>query len=607
VSYLINETAMLAPYDVFVSGNYAYIAGADSDTFAIVDVSNKTSPSVVSYLINATVMDNPTGVFVSGKYAYVTGSSSNSLVVIDIYGTELTSLEVGNIKTGSIDVSDYALFGNGIHVKGGINGDDLLINGDASISGFLKHQIKILSSISGFTSFTALDRFYIGGGLDWDFQNIELFSTIFGKLGVAPTTPYDGQVWHDDLGLNAFVNNRTSHFTPKDVVYVHSLADFPDKQVDGYIHLEEKHYIIMEQVILDGSLGYNGFYFEKDLSPMITGFRTIGYEKQNPFANDALFKSDDLGGGLVLLNNLNVYSEGSGRLFKINSSDGTGFLVLNTFAVGGFFDLGIVEDISYFGFVVNYVQNLVGGLKLINNSAVAVQSHRFNDWITTPYGTATFLTVEGTQQSIQINNNFFQPNVSENSLYLHPNLTTSGGSVVGNVFDLTKNGSIFQSGSKDQMDIYWTYAGNSNLADSTAVGFMSFFKQNNLTSVPVTNTPYVINATWTLEENERFSFDEIGTFNYTGLETINALLQATVTLDPTSGAATTWHMHLRKNGVIINSSIAPNQIQGGATLSFTSWTKQELKTGDSFDIIVERVVGTGDVVGTYGNFMIVKT
>jgi hypothetical protein len=591
---------------LFISGKYAYVTGESSDSLAVVDISNPSSPQVVSY-VNDISINGASDVFISGKYAYVTGRDNDSLAIINIYGAELISLDVGNIKTGSLDVSDYALFGEGIGVKNGITGDGLFINGYASIgnlsvNGFLIDGIKILSSISGFSSFTALDRLYIGG-LDWDFQNTKLFNTIFGKIGTAPATPLDGQVWYDDLGLNAFVNNRTSHFTPENIVYVHSIADFPPKQADGYIHLEEKHYIIMEQVILEGSLGYKGFYFEKDLSPQITGFRTIGYEEQNPFA-DAMFRSDDLGGGLILFNNLNVYSEGSGRLFKINSSDGTGFLVLNTFAVGGFYDLGIVEDISYFGFVVNYVQNVLGGLKLINNSAVAVQSHRFNDWFNAG---ATFVTIEGDHQSIQINNNFFQPNSNENSLYLNPNLTTSGGSVVGNVFDLTNGGSIFQSGSKDQMDIYWTYAGNSNLADSTAIGDMFIEDSTTITTIITPDTYYKVNSTWNLSLSERFKFNDTGIWNYTGIEDIQVEVEAEIDVDPTTGGGTQWYSIIYKNGQPINSSRSNlGESNLGSVVNIKPKKIVEVETGDYFEIYIKRISGVGDAAIINGKFSVKK-
>jgi hypothetical protein len=516
----------------------------------------------------------------------------------------------GVLLVGSVSAQTTYITDNHINTTGNLTlGQKITFTLGEIIDNIVDGWIRINGNLNVSENTTINGRLGIGGGSLGASLNLPAGTTGVASVnilnGTAPTTLNEGDIWFDNLGLNAFVNNRTSHFTPENIVYVHNISDFPEKQADGYIYLEEKHYIIMEQVILEGSLGYKGFYLQKDLSPAITGFRTIGYEEQNATA-DAMFRSDDLGGGLVLFNNLNVYSEGSGRLFKINSSDSTGFLVLNTFAVGGFFDLGIVEDISYFGFVVNYVQNVLGGLKLNNNSAIAIQSHRFNDWFNAG---ATFLTINGTQQSIQVNNNFFQPQSNENSLYLDPTLTTSGGSVVGNVFDLTQSGSIFQSGSKDQTDIYWTYVGNSNLADSTTIGYMYFNDGTALTSMPTDDTPVVVNATWTSGEQERFIFNSTGVWNYTGLETINARIDASINVDPeTNNQDIIFHLHIRKNGVIINDSIDSKEVKADATASYTSWTKQSVATGDYFDVIMEVQASAPEtVLITDGRFLITKT
>jgi hypothetical protein len=433
------------------------------------------------------------------------------------------------------------------------------VDGDLQI----KNKLNIQNLTGGQSSFTALDRLYYSG-LPLDFQNKDLFNTKFGKLGTPPATPLDGQVWSDHLGLNAFVNNRISHFTPKDVVYVHSLADFPDKQVDGYIHLEEKHYIIMEQVILDADFGYKGFYLEKDLSPMITGFRTIGYENQNAGA-DAMFKSDDVGGGLLILNNLNVYSDGDtyGRLFNIKSTNPQGFLVINTFACGGFLDLGTIEDISYFGFVVNYVQCILDGLKLHNNSAVAIQSHRFNDWFNAG---ATFISISGTQKSIQVNNCFLEPKTNECCFYFDPTLTTTGGSIVGNAFSLNGGGCVFKTGSKKQSDIYWTYAGNTNLADSTVTA-QAIYENTPQTSVTPAISAKVFLATspYVFSDEERIQgTPSDGRSAYTGLENSKIALDGNIELAPTVGtnqAIRTQFMKIETEDRNVNLIPATNQIE----------------------------------------------
>jgi hypothetical protein len=679
VSYISNTTLINQAYDVFVSGKYAYVTGASSDSLAIIDIFNASSPSVVSYISNSTLIDNSYSVFVSGKYAYVVSTGLSYLTLIDIHGAELTSLDAGNIKTGSIDVFGSAFFEDGINAKNGITGDNLLIENDASIgkvfnvdslNGYvgigksnpeekldvagninLNNTLKIFSSISGFASLISADRLYLGGGKVFDLQTSDLLlkrifantddgisfydngnnlaikindSGLIGinqenptalldinysttsrasiriRNGTAPTTPNDGDIWYDDLGLNAFVNNKTKHFTPEEIVYVNSLDDFPPKQADGYIHLADDHYVIHKDIYLIGGFGYKGFYIDSGISPTIEGLRTLYYVDQDYGVADALFKSDDVGDALIILQNLNIFSDGSGRLFKLNASTTDGFIILDTVAVAGFWDLGIIEDISYFAFVVNYIKNLVSGLTLKDNNAIAIQSHRFNDW-TNEYGSATFITINGTQQSIQINNNFFQPNGSEKSIYIHPNLTTNGGSVVGNVFDLTQNGSIFQSGSKDQSDIYWTYSGNSNLADSTAIG-QTYLNGTLQRTGLVTSDGYVVISSngsdgwsaspfgeWAIDSDvsERFVVNATaGTITYIGIEDIKIRLSGFVEIEQNVPSGR-MRAKFYKNGIEINTTENFGDVSTGSPASIN--TREYIITMQTNDYLDLRV------------------
>jgi len=69
---------------VYVSGDYAYVTGASSDSLVAIDISNPFSPAIIGIASSSSYMNGAQGVYVSGDYAYVTGASSDSLVVIDI-------------------------------------------------------------------------------------------------------------------------------------------------------------------------------------------------------------------------------------------------------------------------------------------------------------------------------------------------------------------------------------------------------------------------------------------------------------------------------------------------------------------------------------------
>jgi len=81
---LIDSTNMDFAYSVYVSGKYAYVAGGNSDSLAIIDISDPTTPVLSGSLIDHTNMDSARSVYVSGKYAYVASYNSDSLAIIDV-------------------------------------------------------------------------------------------------------------------------------------------------------------------------------------------------------------------------------------------------------------------------------------------------------------------------------------------------------------------------------------------------------------------------------------------------------------------------------------------------------------------------------------------
>lgn len=79
--------SLKSPWGVHVSGNYAYISDCSGNALEIVDISNPAAPVHKGLLKNGTggaKLFNPRGLFVSGKYAYVTSSSSSALEIVDI-------------------------------------------------------------------------------------------------------------------------------------------------------------------------------------------------------------------------------------------------------------------------------------------------------------------------------------------------------------------------------------------------------------------------------------------------------------------------------------------------------------------------------------------
>ncbi|HEX8389970.1 MAG TPA: hypothetical protein VF597_00950 [Candidatus Saccharimonadales bacterium] len=83
----LDHTSLTAARDVRVVGRYAYIA-TFNDTFAVVDISDPSTPTYVASITNSTYLDEAHGLEIQGKYAYVGASNITNtngyLTVIDI-------------------------------------------------------------------------------------------------------------------------------------------------------------------------------------------------------------------------------------------------------------------------------------------------------------------------------------------------------------------------------------------------------------------------------------------------------------------------------------------------------------------------------------------
>jgi hypothetical protein len=99
------------PLGIFVQGNYAYIASAESDALEIVDISDPQNPKDAGSIkdgsrgsggLSPARLDQPACVFVSGRYAYVGSRFSRALQIIDISDPHnpKTAGSLGNDETG---------------------------------------------------------------------------------------------------------------------------------------------------------------------------------------------------------------------------------------------------------------------------------------------------------------------------------------------------------------------------------------------------------------------------------------------------------------------------------------------------------------------------
>ena len=88
------------PYNVYVQGNYAYVANFGSNTLTIYDVSIPTSPTSEGSATLPGSNPHPYAVYVQGKYAYVIAENTNILYIYDVSNPHAPTL-AGSVATGT--------------------------------------------------------------------------------------------------------------------------------------------------------------------------------------------------------------------------------------------------------------------------------------------------------------------------------------------------------------------------------------------------------------------------------------------------------------------------------------------------------------------------
>ncbi|MBK7383619.1 MAG: hypothetical protein IPI81_09825 [Flavobacteriales bacterium] len=115
---LPNVAAVSNPYDIEVSGNYAYVLGRGNNSILVFDVSTPSAP-VLSTTIGMSIA--PFSIAVSGNYAYVVGRYGTDMLVFDISTPTAPSLSA-TIPTG-LGLYEITVSGNYayvVNVNGGV-------------------------------------------------------------------------------------------------------------------------------------------------------------------------------------------------------------------------------------------------------------------------------------------------------------------------------------------------------------------------------------------------------------------------------------------------------------------------------------------------------
>jgi hypothetical protein len=84
VGELVKATEFSGIRDVYVSGDYAYVVSDTRDGLAVVDISDPTAPSLTGEVTSGTDLNGASAVTKIGNYAYVASKDGNKLAVVDV-------------------------------------------------------------------------------------------------------------------------------------------------------------------------------------------------------------------------------------------------------------------------------------------------------------------------------------------------------------------------------------------------------------------------------------------------------------------------------------------------------------------------------------------
>ena len=312
---------------------------------------------------------------------------------------------------------------------------------------------------------------------------------------------------------------EVSSYLNEETVEIRKEADFP-AVVNGVHPLEAREYVIIGTVTV-------AFPLEPPKDQVCT-FRGANFLGAffNFTGSGALFKNDDFGFGILDLIEITIGCT-VGQIFDITGGAGSA-IIGHQVAYVGVNDMGFSKG-TLFVILISNVFDFGQGIVLEDNTGIVLSEI---SWLGGRNEVSTFVTIKGTQENIEIAQDFMNTaGANETILDIESDVTTLGAIVSGVSFDISSGGTIFAPGSLDQRSLNWRYSGCAGVPDSTVKGVLKFEENALVTTMPGSaNTPTRINAVWSDGQiEERIVFRDKITFDNTTdtVTSVDGLVDAT--------------------------------------------------------------------------------
>jgi len=170
-------------------------------------------------------------------------------------------------------------------------------------------------------------------------------------------------------------------------------------------------------------------------------------------------------------------------------------------------------------------------------------------------------------------------------------------SINGGVHSTSSGGVFFDPAGRDGDDPDVDVQNVKNVTNSKAFANGHFDSNTTDTVISAVDTPVKLNAGvggWNDVGHSRFNFDTVGTWTYTGKETITKFAILAATLDPFGGGTKDVSIYIAKNGTAIPASRGETSASAGSqVVAFTNIT---LETGDYLECFIENNTDDADIL-----------
>ncbi len=174
----IDSADLNGAFSVYVSGEYAYLANFNDDSFRIVDISDPESMTIVGGIKNASRLNGPRSVVVSGDYAYVASNVDDSFQVIDISDKTTPTLVAEVTGTSLNGIFDIVISGQYAYVANTVDTSIRIIDISDPTNPTIVGGVKDATNLNYATSLAVTGRYaYVASSLGDSFTIVDVSST----------------------------------------------------------------------------------------------------------------------------------------------------------------------------------------------------------------------------------------------------------------------------------------------------------------------------------------------------------------------------------------------------------------------------------------------